>query len=112
MWIGRIGPWQPEGWPGAEVGWGLLPSAWGQGYAVEAATASIDWAFDHLGWSEVIHTIAQDNAASKAVAARLGSRYLRQGLLPAPWDLELEVWGQSREEWRARHPTRPQAAKR
>ncbi len=21
-WIGRLGPWQPEGWPGTEVGWG------------------------------------------------------------------------------------------
>jgi RimJ/RimL family protein N-acetyltransferase len=107
-WIGRIGPWQPEGWPGTEVGWGLLASAWGKGYATEAATACIDWAFDTLGWSEVIHTIAADNAPSKAVAARLGSRYLRQDMLPAPWIQELEVWGQSRDEWRAR----PQAAKR
>ena len=23
-WIGRIGPWYPEGWPDREVGWGLL----------------------------------------------------------------------------------------
>ena len=22
-WIGRVGPWQPEGWPGTEVGWGI-----------------------------------------------------------------------------------------
>jgi RimJ/RimL family protein N-acetyltransferase len=99
QWIGRIGPWAPEGWPGTEVGWGLLPSAWGKGYATEAATACTDWAFDALGWSEVIHTIAADNAPSKAVAARLGSRYLRQGHLPAPISIELEVWGQSREEW-------------
>lgn len=99
QWIGRIGPWAPEGWPGTEVGWGLLPSAWGKGYATEAAAACTDWAFDTLGWTEVIHTIAADNAASKAVAARLGSRYLRQGVLPEPISLKLEVWGQSREEW-------------
>jgi len=99
QWIGRIGPWAPEGWPGTEVGWGLLPCAWGKGYATEAAAACTDWAFDTLGWTEVIHTIAADNAASKAVAARLGSRYLRQGVLPEPISLELEVWGQSREEW-------------
>jgi len=106
-WIGRIGPWSPEGWPGTEVGWGLLRSAWGQGYAAEAATATIDWAFDTLGWSEVIHTIAADNAPSKALAGRLGSRYLRQDRLPAPWDLELEIWGQSREEWRGAARTTP-----
>src|ERR1044071_4840732 len=28
-WIGRLGPWMPEGWPGTEVGWGLIPEAQG-----------------------------------------------------------------------------------
>eukprot|EP01030_Chromulinospumella_sphaerica_P027476 gene27476-27742_t len=36
-WLGRVGPWVPEGWPGTEVGWALLKTAWGKGYAVEAA---------------------------------------------------------------------------
>ena len=22
-WVGRLGPWQPDGWPGTEIGWGL-----------------------------------------------------------------------------------------
>src|SRR3546814_11429497 len=35
QWIGRLGPWHPEGWPGTEVGWGLARSAWGKGYALE-----------------------------------------------------------------------------
>ena len=30
-WIGRMGPWFPEGWPGREVGWGLARHAWGKG---------------------------------------------------------------------------------
>ena len=101
-WIGRIGPWQPEGWPGTEVGWSLVREAWGKGYGVEAATAAINWAFDELGWTEVIHTISSANVESKALAARLDSRYLRMGHLPAPHDLDVEIWGQSREEWLAR----------
>ena len=101
-WIGRVGPHFPEGWPGPEVGWALLSSAWGRGYASEAASACLDWVFDHLGWNEVIHCIAGDNERSKAVAARLGSHYLRQGRLPPPIDIELEIWGQSREDWRGR----------
>ncbi len=101
LWVGRVGPWQPEGWPGTEVGWGVLRSAWGQGYASEAARASIDWAFQTQGWSEVVHTISSPNAASKGVARRMGSRYLRQGRLPAPFDMDLEVWGQSRADWLA-----------
>ena len=102
-WIGRLGPWVPEGWPGTEVGWGLLREAWGKGYAVEGSTAAIDWAFAHLGWSEVIHTIGPENVASQNVARRLGSRKLRAGQLPAPFEhVPVDIWGQSREEWLAR----------
>lgn len=101
-WIGRIGPWMPEGWPGTEVGWGLIRSAWGKGYGVESASAAIDWSFANLGWDEVIHTISPDNAESKALARRLGSRYLRMDRLPAPFELDVEVWGQSRAQWQAR----------
>ena len=101
-WIGRVGPWQPEDWPGTEVGWGLAREAWGKGYAVEASAATIDWAFDTLGWTEVIHCIDAENVNSQAVAKRLGSRVLRQATLPPPLELPVEVWGQSRDEWLAR----------
>ena len=102
-WLGRVGPWQPEGWPGTEVGWGLTRAAWGQGYAVEAATATLDWVFDHLGWDEVIHCIDPDNTPSQAVARRLGSVNRGPGKLPAPYeDHPIDLWGQTRAEWRAR----------
>jgi RimJ/RimL family protein N-acetyltransferase len=101
-WIGRLGPWSPAGWPGNEVGWGLVRPAWGKGYATEGAAAAIDWAFDALGWSDVIHCIDERNLASQRVAERLGSRYLRDDVLPPPIDQKTRVWGQSRAEWRAR----------
>ncbi len=103
QWVGRIGPWRPEGWPGPEVGWSLHPDAAGKGYAREAAVASLDDAFDVLGWDEAIHTIDADNAASIRLAERLGSRYRGPGRLPPPFDaLPVGVWGQTRDEWRAR----------
>ncbi|WP_266171150.1 GNAT family N-acetyltransferase [Dyella subtropica] len=103
QWIGRLGPWQPEGWPGTEVAWGLVRTAWGKGYAREGAIASIDWAFEHLGWAEVIHTIHPENQASQALAIRLGSRSRGPGQLPAPFeDVRVDIWGQTREEWRQR----------
>lgn len=102
-WIGRIGPWTPEGWPGTEVGWSIVREAWGKGYATEASVAAIDWAFDNLGWTEVIHTIDPANVASQAVARRLGSRLIGPGRLPPPLEhFEVEIWGQTREAWRAR----------
>ena len=86
---------------GTEVGWGIVRECWGRGYATEGAAATIDWAFDNLGWTEVIHTIAPDNLASQAVARRLGSRNRGPGKLPPPFENQpVDVWGQTHEEWR------------
>src|SRR3954471_21438518 len=60
-WIGRMGPWEPEGWPGREVGWALVRDTWGQGYATEAAVRVMDYVVDDLGWVDVIHTIDPAN---------------------------------------------------
>ena len=79
--IGRVGLWQPGGWPGLEVGWLLARGAWGHGYATEAALASMDWARSELGASQLISIIAPGNAASVRVAARLGMRTLREDTL-------------------------------
>ena len=98
-WIGRVGPWQPEGWPGTEVAYSLVRDAWGKGYAYEAAAAAVDWAFKDLGWSEVIHCIVPENKKSQRVAARLGARILRKAHLPAPLNFETDIWGQTRDEW-------------
>lgn len=105
LWLGRIGPWHPLGWPGTEVGWGLHPDAQGRGYGLEAATATINYAFDVLGWTEVIHCIDPDNTPSQRLAERLGSRNLGPTRLPQPLhDLTIDRWGQSREGWRTRPP--------
>jgi RimJ/RimL family protein N-acetyltransferase len=104
-WVGRLGPWVPEGWPGTEVGWAIVRDCWGRGYATEGAVAATNWAFDELHWSQVIHCIDPANAASQAVARRLGSRKLGAGTLPPPFqESAVDIWGQSREEWRQRAP--------
>jgi RimJ/RimL family protein N-acetyltransferase len=103
QWIGRLGPWQPEGWPGTEVGWGLLTSAQGKGYAVEGSAAAMDFAVDILGFTEIIHCIDPKNAPSIKVAERLGSRRLRTAQAPPPFaDLTWDVYGQTADAWRAR----------
>ena len=101
-WVGRLGPWDPEGWPGPEIGWTIVRDRWGQGYAVEGATAATDWAFDTLGWTRVIHAIAPANVASQRVAQKLGAKNLGPGRLPAPFAGDrIDLWGQTRDEWRA-----------
>lgn len=104
-WLGRVGPICPDGWPGTEVGWGVTREAQGMGFAFEGAVASMDFAVDRLGWTEVIHCIDDNNARSVALAKRLGSVPLRRAVMPPPLDLELQIWGQTADAWRQRRPT-------
>ena len=90
----------------ADTIWGVIRDVWGRGYASEGAAAAIDFAFDVLGWDEVIHCIDPRNAASQSVARKMGSQVLRQARLPAPFDdPPVDVWGQTREQWRVRRRT-------
>jgi RimJ/RimL family protein N-acetyltransferase len=72
--VGRIGCWNPEGWPGFELGWMLRRSYWGLGYATEGARAALRFAFTQLNRPHVISLIHPENAASIRVAMRLGER--------------------------------------
>lgn len=101
-WLGQMGPWRPEGWPGNEIGYAFHRSAWGQGYAVEAGLAARDWAFETLGWHDLIHCIDPGNTPSQKVAQRLGSRLRGPGRLPEPFqDAVIEIWGHTRADWLA-----------
>ena len=81
----------------------LHRSAWGRGYATEAAGAGLKFVFEDLGWTSVAHMIHPDNLASQAVAARLGSRLIRMVDLPPPMDGAgpTQMWGQDARDWRA-----------
>lgn len=79
--IGRIGLWNPEGWPGLEVGWLLVRDAWGQGYAHEGGAAAMAWAWLNLDTPGLISVIDPANAASISVAQRLGMTFRHEHLL-------------------------------
>jgi RimJ/RimL family protein N-acetyltransferase len=72
----------PEILPAVEVGWRLSPTAWGRGYATEAATAALDQAFSTLALASVCSLPQTDNDASWRVAERLGMTYVRDIELP------------------------------
>lgn len=94
---GRVGPWSPPGWPGFEVGWGIAREFRGKGYAVEAARASIAWAFAIFDIDQIVHCIDRENVASQGVARRLGARPDREVEL---FGHVADVWITSRAGWR------------
>ena len=69
--LGRVGLWNPEGWPGLEVGWTLGREFWGHGYATEAARAAMDYAFSSLqDIARLLSVIDVDNVASQSARGR------------------------------------------
>lgn len=72
--LGRIGFFNPEGWPGFELGWTLGRFAWGHGYATEGATAALQFAFSELKAEKVISLIQPPNEPSIRVALRIGEK--------------------------------------
>jgi RimJ/RimL family protein N-acetyltransferase len=95
-WVGRVGHWNPEGWPEPEVGWTIYKPYWRKGFATEAARVCLDYAFNELGWPRAVHTIAKDNVASIRTAERLGSALLYEiPNIPAISDDPHYVYGQS-----------------
>jgi [ribosomal protein S5]-alanine N-acetyltransferase len=56
---------------GPEIMYSLVPSAWGKGYATEAARAVIRYALDTLGLPEVLAEVDEGNAASRAIIEKL-----------------------------------------
>jgi RimJ/RimL family protein N-acetyltransferase len=55
-----------------EIGWRLREDCWGQGFAKEAATASLDFAFARLGADRVVAITFAPNEASWGLMERLG----------------------------------------
>jgi len=58
--------------PAVEIAWRLHSDYWGQGYATEAARASLNFAFTELGLEEVVSFTAIINKRSQLIMQRIG----------------------------------------
>lgn len=98
-WVGRVGPWNPGGWPGIECGWGIDPSRWGKGYAGEAAIASINWIFmQRPDLDRIISLIVPANAKSQAVAAKIGETKSGETFAISS-EIVADIWAADRDDW-------------
>lgn len=78
--VGQIGLHEHPDWradqANVEVGWLLLPDAWGKGYATEGARASLAYGFGEAGLDRVISIALVANLRSVAVMERIGLAYV------------------------------------
>lgn len=58
--------------PAVEMAWRLTRTAWGHGYATEAAGAALAFGFEELGLDEIVAFTPTTNLRSQAVMRRIG----------------------------------------
>lgn len=60
--------------PATDIGWRLKRSAWGRGFATEAAKRCLQYAFEDLGLQKVISTCPKQNHRSELVMQKVGMK--------------------------------------
>ncbi|MBD2258490.1 GNAT family N-acetyltransferase [Pseudanabaena sp. FACHB-2040] len=76
--IGFVGLWNFFEEPQPQLAYALLPGATGQGYATEAATRILTYAFDELGYGYLVASCDKPNLASQNVAERIGMKRVEE----------------------------------
>ncbi|MFZ5964587.1 GNAT family N-acetyltransferase [Thalassococcus sp. BH17M4-6] len=79
--IGQVAITRPPHFPEREIGWTLFEGHEGKGYAFEAATAALNWAWAE-GFDTLVSYITPENAPSIALAERLGATHDSAAALP------------------------------
>ncbi|MFD8481627.1 GNAT family N-acetyltransferase [Kitasatospora sp. NPDC059673] len=97
---------------GLELGYRLLPAAWGRGYATEAALALVHSAFTELEAEKVVGTTMAVNSASRRVLERAGLRHVRTFFEDWPDPIPGSEHGDvvyelTRPDWTVRHSGGP-----
>lgn len=72
--VGMCGLVSRDSLPGPDLGYAYLPAFRGQGYAFEAAAATLDFAFTRAGLDRVLAIVTPANAGSVRVLEKLGMR--------------------------------------
>ncbi len=99
--VGMVGLWGPEPWPEAELSYQLYDGFEGNGYVTEAARAVMDWNFGPLGRDRLVSMIDPANAASQAVATRLGGYNTGDTFAPDRDEKKVDIWRYDLPEVRA-----------
>ncbi len=83
-----------------EIGYQLMPEAWGNGYASEAARALLDHGFRELELDQIVAVSLPDNKPSLRVLQRLGLPYIEDRMHA---NIEHKYFALTREAYLSRH---------
>ncbi|MBU8692296.1 GNAT family N-acetyltransferase [Bacillus altitudinis] len=83
-----------EGQTELEIGYMLKRSAWGKGYAVEAAKGCLAYGFDEMKVRRMVSLIRPDNEASVKVAMKMG---MKKEKTISKWDQMIDVYSVTRD---------------
>ena len=72
----KVQAWQSAYTPCVDMGWRLKKSAWGNGFATEAASACLEAAFRKFGLKEVFAFAPDLNTPSQRVMKKIGMHYV------------------------------------
>jgi RimJ/RimL family protein N-acetyltransferase len=75
--VGYCGLIYLEDTPEIEVAYGLAQFAWGKGFALEAAWASLEFGFNELKLERIVAVVNPENVASRRVLEKLGMKYTK-----------------------------------
>lgn len=75
--IGMCGLIKREGLEDVDIGYAFLPEGRGQGYALEATQAVLEYGLNTMGFARIVAITDPDNAASTRVLQRIGMRFER-----------------------------------
>ena len=96
--LGRCGVRDLEDSGEMEVGYALVPAAWGKGIATEACRAVVNFTFRNSDLDHVVGITFPENLPSKKVLTNCGLRYVREDHF---WGVDASYFSISREEWQA-----------
>ncbi|MDG1571935.1 GNAT family N-acetyltransferase [Robiginitalea sp. M366] len=89
--------------PAVDIGWRLMATAWGHGYATEGAKACLKVGFSHLGLPEVIAVCTPENTPSENVMKKIGMHlkgsFDHPGLLNTALDPKCLCYGITKQEY-------------
>jgi ribosomal-protein-alanine N-acetyltransferase len=94
--IGQCGLFHLDNTPEVEVAYLLAKDAWGQGFATEAAAATLRYGFETVSLDRIVAVVRPQNVASQRVLEKIGLGFQR---VARYYELDVRYYGLDRADW-------------